>query len=86
MKLQDTILRIWTDLEHVSVEALLNVATSKAELHNGVMKARCSLSESIDEVASFDEDIAMVAPGQTGKAELEQTSEGGTDQSGITVL
>lgn len=71
------ILPIRAEPERDDSEALCNIAICRAVLHNREAEVRCSLLETTDAIAGFDENTANVEPGKIGDAKLDQTSEGG---------
>lgn len=77
MESQAAILCIWTGLERDDSEALQNIATCGAVLHNRVVKVYRSLLNTTNSVAGFDVDIAV--------AELKQSESAVPKQAFIDV-
>lgn len=63
-------------------EALCNVSTFEAVLHNLVAKIRRSLLETTDAVANSYENTTVVESEQKKKAKSSQASEGSTETDG----
>lgn len=63
------------ELESDNSEALLNVATCRALLHDYEAKCHRSLPNTIDSVVRFDTCIAVAEPGQSEDVGSNQVSE-----------
>lgn len=63
------------ELERNDSEALHNVATRRARLHNCVAKVRHSLSKTFNAVVDFDEDVAALETEHTEEAGASETLE-----------
>lgn len=73
---------ICAELERNDNEALRNVAICPALLHSRVAELRRSLLDTTDSIVGFDENIAVVVPGQTRGAWSDQVAEGDTVTGG----
>lgn len=77
---------IWAEAERDLSETLRYVATCRAVSHNRVAEVCRSLSETANAVNSFDENIAVVEPGQTRKEESNRPSKDDTATGGTKIL
>lgn len=82
IKSQAAISRRRAELERDDIEALRNVATCRAVLHDCVVKCSRILPKTTDEVVCFDDGNVFVEPSQNEKAKLNQTFEGGAGAGG----